>query len=421
LEVTVTRFSVTAGVVSILSATVMAAVAITSFETVPPEEAVIAPLLLQGTEAGMKAGFVKLEKLIEELKAEGKDPKQVAKAIRDAHAQAHGCVRAKFRVLSDIEIRRGAGVTDEVLAQLRQGLFEKEKNYKAWVRFSNGSGTPKLDFIPDGRGMAVKVMGVEGDRIKLDKTDELATQDFLMINFPRFFVKDVKDYAGFFKDQGEFLKTHEEERKIAGGIAMQIVTSPIETAYFSMTPVLYGKNAIKYHARPCEPWKQSLEIGDLDLNPLIAALRTLKKPDDIAAHVKDLSPKYDRYLRQALKNGLAENNACYDFFVQFHTDQKTEPVEDPTVEWKTPFYRVARISIPKQDFTQGRQDEFCENLALTPWHTKVEHQPLGGVQRARKPIYESISHLRREFNLKHELTTEDLLAEPTGEEVFGQF
>lgn len=404
----------------ILSLTAMAAIAITSFETVPPEENAIAPLLVQGTEAGMQASFVKLEKLIADLKAEGKDPKGVAKAIRDAHSHAHGCVRAKFRVLSDAELARNPGFTPELLSQLRQGLFAEEKSYRAWIRYSNGSGEPKLDFIPDGRGMAIKVTGVEGDRFKLDKTDELATQDFLMINFPRFFVKDVKDYAGFFKDQGEFLKTHEEERKIAGGIAMQIVTSPIETAYFSMTPVLYGKNAVKYHARPCEPWKQSLEIGDLDLKPLIAVLKTLKSPTDIAAHVKELSPKYDRYLRQALKNGLEKTGACYDFFVQFHETQKSEPIEDPTVEWKTPFYRVARVSIPKQDFTQGRQDEFCENMALTPWHAKVEHQPLGGVQRVRKPIYESISHLRREFNLKHELTTEDLLAEPNGSEVFHQ-
>ena len=401
-------------VVSLFSLSVRAA-DVTSFETVPPEEAKFLPALVKGTEAGLQKSFVALEKKIEELKAEKKDPKGIVKAVRDAHPLAHGCVRADFEVLPAAKIG-GEDLPESVRVQLKQGLFANAKTYKAYVRYSNGSSEVQPDYVPDGRGMAIKVVGVDGQRFKLEKINELHTQDFLMINHPQFFVKNLQDYAMFFADKAKFISTHEEERKIVGGIAMQITTTPTANSYFSMTPVLYGKNAIKYNARPCTAPAAVEKIGDLDLAPLLKVLKSLKQPSDVAAHVKDLSPKYDRYLRQALKNTLAANDVCYDFYVQFHENQTTEPIENPTVKWNTKFYRVARITIPKQDFTKGRQDEFCENLALTPWHSIVEHQPLGGVQRARLPIYESISQMRREFNLKHKLTTPDLLVEPTGYE-----
>lgn len=388
---------------------------ITPFETVPPEEAKFLPALVKGTEAGMLKSFAALEKKIEELKAEKKDPKGIVKAVRDAHPAAHGCVKANFEVLPADKIG-GPDLPESLRVQLKQGLFAKAKNYKAYVRYSNGSGEVQPDYIPDGRGMAVKVMGVDGQRFTVEKTNELHTQDFLMINHPQFFVKNLQDYAMFFADKGKFLASHETERMIAGGIAMQITTTPTANSYFSMTPILYGKNAVKFSAQPCTKPAPVEKIGDLNLAPLLKVLKSLKQPSDIAAHVKELSPKYDRYLRQALKNTLAENGVCYDFYVQFHEKQETEPVEDPTVKWNTKFYKVARITIPKQDFTKGRQDEFCENMALTPWHALVEHQPIGGVQRARLPIYDTISHMRREFNLKHGLTTHDLLAEPTGYE-----
>ena len=40
----------------------------------------------------------------------------------------------------------------------------------------------------------------------------------------------------------------------------------------------------------------------------------------------------------------------------------------------------------------------CENLSFTPWHTLLEHRPIGGIQRARKEIYQTISKVRHELN-----------------------
>ena len=67
-------------------------------------------------------------------------------------------------------------------ADLAVGLFAEARAYDAWVRFSNASPTPRSDKIGDARGMAIKIVGVAASRS--------GTQDFLMIDFPRFLVRD---------------------------------------------------------------------------------------------------------------------------------------------------------------------------------------------------------------------------------------
>src|SRR5436853_4447827 len=57
----------------------------------------------------------------------------------------------------------------EVLPELpehaRVGFFAKPAKYTAYVRFSNGTGRRQADAKPDVRGIAVKVVGVNGKKI----------------------------------------------------------------------------------------------------------------------------------------------------------------------------------------------------------------------------------------------------------------
>jgi hypothetical protein len=53
-------------------------------------------------------------------------------AHRDAHAKGHGCVKATFKVRGDIP------------TALKAGVFASPRTYTAWVRFSNGAGTPTM-------------------------------------------------------------------------------------------------------------------------------------------------------------------------------------------------------------------------------------------------------------------------------------
>jgi hypothetical protein len=90
-----------------------------------------------------------------------------------------------------------------------------------------------------------------------------------------------------------------------------------------------------------------------------------------------------------------------EFMVQPRTSSNMS-VEDSMTEWKesiAPFYTVAIINIPKQEFDTPEQNQFCENLSFTPWHSLPEHKPLGAINRMRKIIYENISTVRHQMNV----------------------
>jgi len=86
----------------------------------------------------------------------------------------------------------------------------------------------------------------------------------------------------------------------------------------------------------------------------------------------------------------------YDFLVHRQTDPKKEPIEDPTVEWTTSGEKVATITIEPQEFSAPEQLEFCENLSFNLWHAREDHRPLGGINRARDPVYQMSTGLRHD-------------------------
>ncbi len=103
-------------------------------------------------------------------------------------------------------------------------------------------------------------------------------------------------------------------------------------------------------------------------------------------------------LRLALVAALKDSEARFDLLAQVQTDAVATPIEDPTVEWGSPWQKVATIHIPAQVFDTPEQRTFGENLSFTPWHSLPEHRPLGGINRARKEIYRAISKQRHELN-----------------------
>ena len=113
-----------------------------------------------------------------------------------------------------------------------------------------------------------------------------------------------------------------------------------------------------------------------------------------------------------MANYLNNKKASFDFLIQFQTDAEKMPIEDPTIEWKSPFHKVATIEIPPQKFDSPQQMVFCENLSYSPWHSLADHQPLGGINRARKQIYAATSQLRHGLNAvpQQEPTEADLVA-----------
>lgn len=153
-------------------------------------------------------------------------------------------------------------------AELAQGLFEHDGIYSAVVRFSNSASQPQPDAIPDGRGMSIKVLGVEGDVVLADEQGG-QTQDFVMINHPVFFARNVKDYLRLEQvllqadnnplaalqmavTAGDWnpLHWHWREMLAVAQIAGHLPAHPASNTYFSMAPIRFGKYVAKYRAKP---------------------------------------------------------------------------------------------------------------------------------------------------------------------------
>ncbi len=284
-------------------------------------------------------------------------------AQRDAHPKAHGCVQAKFSVLHKLP------------EEVQIGIFKGFLDYPAWIRYSNGSGKVQDDSVGDARGMAIKLMGV--------KSSESGTQDFVMINHPVFFVRNAADYVDFQKALSEDnifkyffpglnpfnFRLH--ELGIANDIRRKEVFNPLDIQYWSTTPYRNGDKAMKFSVRSC------------------SAASTFRETS---------SPNF---LRENMSKQLDQGDACFDFMVQLRKHPIKMPIEDPTVEWSeedSPFIPVAKITIPRQEFDSPNQVSFCENLSFTPWHSIPEHQPVGGINRVRKTVYDTVSRVRHELN-----------------------
>jgi hypothetical protein len=301
-----------------------------------------------------------IQTIVAAIEADVREAALTAPARRDAHPKAHGCVRAEFQVLDDLP------------PDLSVGVFATPRRYQAWIRFSNGSGKPQPDSVGDGRGMAIKLMDVADS--------PSTTQDFVMINYPAFFVRNAADYVdfqmaknplGFFLPGFNPFRLRLHELLVAVAITRQTVLNPLNARYWSMAPILFGDGAAKYSARPAGPPSPFTATGTPD------------------------------FLRANLAQHLAQQGAEFDFMAQRRGAGGAMPVEDPTIAWDeaaAPFVPVARITIPPQSFDSPEQRAFCENLSFTPWHCVPAHRPLGGINRVRRIVYEHISRLRHDLN-----------------------
>lgn len=291
----------------------------------------------------------------------------VEQPLRDAHPKAHGCVAARFTVRQDLA------------PSFQYGVFKPGASYKAWIRFSNGSpNVDQDDGRGDTRGMAIKLLGVPGEKL-MPVRQEASSQDFVMINSPKFFINEPSDYETFFR----LIDAPHWWQKLtipfylgwqgsvnAWQMLRAVISNPLHTRYWSTVAYQLGegsvRQAVKFSARPCEKIPEQTSDNT--------------RPD---------------YLREAMRSSLANEGACMDFMIQ--KKAKNMFVEDHLNVWEediAPFEAVARITIAAQDFTTTERDDVCENLSFNPWHSLAAHKPLGAVSRVRLQVYKAISDRR---------------------------
>ena len=326
---------------------------------------------------------------------------------RDVHGKTPGCVKAAFTVL------------DNLASPYRFGLFAKPGEYKGWLRFSNGNHQFKPDYAGDVRGVALKVTGVPGEKLLESERDAL-TQDFVLMNSPVYFFRDVSVYAHFstmlgwgpnlfkYGEAGVLLRDTLpllnyrwnplawNWRSLIGAAVAQRPPppSPLHQRYWSASAYTLGpQQYVKYSVipRPCPP-------------------------DTALPAPPPIPDNDDNFLRTNLKRTLAARPWCFDFAVQLQVPGKNMPVEDPTIPWEekdSPFVTVAQIQIPRDpsgEFDTPPYACFCEALAMNPWHALPDHRPVGVFNRIRKNVYQEGARFRR---TKMDATQ----AEPTGWEL----
>jgi len=276
------------------------------------------------------------------------------------HPKMHGCIEAELSVENDLP------------DHLAKGIFSTPKTYKAWVRFSNSSPKIKDDYHKDFRGMAIKVLDVQGKFLTEDHENE---QDFVLVNKSTFQAKSVEmiarairaingniiDKLSFaFKYLPDLLKSLGKSQRCA---------SLFEISFFSQTPYSFGGTPVKYKMQ--------------------ARAQTVSALPE--------KPSYN-YLREKLKQDLKAKDYFFDFYIQFQEDPQTMPLENPSVEWTSPFHKVASLKIPMQQFDFEERNVFGEHQDYSPWHCIEEHRPLGEINFAREKVYQQLSRFRLERN-----------------------
>ncbi len=380
------------------------------------------PIDVEVVPKGEPADRIKTANLTRELQYKRRNnfPPQNGKAVRGVHPKSHGCVAAKFIVPKYIG------------SDYQVGLFAKPGTYKAMIRYSNASVLELADLRGGNgsRGMAIKVFDVNGPIMLADKGKR--NQDFLMINTPEFAFANVRDYLrltrvlmnhpvgagpdqyfipaklfefGIMNSSGKLSQAKPGESPIVTGmrqifntadwfkefnredvagtrlsakvvkkIKSQTVRNPLEVQYFSAAPFRFGPDRVmKFSVVPAAgvlPQKafSPEEIGALD----------------------------DNYLAQALKKSLTQGKAIHlSFMIQTVEGsqlegRKNDMIENAALAWSEkefPSVKVAHIIIDPAAQQNKKFVDACKSLRFTPWHALAAHEPLGGINRLRKPVY----------------------------------
>ena len=308
-------------------------------------------------------------------------------AMRSVHAKPQGVLKAKLTVTSGLP------------EPLAQGMFAKPGTYDVLMRFSTNTGDIMDDKVSVPRGLAIKVFGVEGERLQGSEGD--VTQNFLFFDGPAFNAPNAKKFLGSLKqlaattDRAEgakralsaTLQVAEKVVEAFGGKSTKLIsmgghapTHVLGATYFTAAALRHGKFMAK-----------------LSLAPASAELRAL------IDQVVDLKDRRDG-LREEVVAFMRTHRAEWDFRVQLCTDLETMPIEDASVEWpeeESPYAVVARVvAEPQEAWNDAIAGAVDDGMFFSPWRGLAEHQPIGNVMRARKVAYEHSAQFRATRNGK---------------------
>ncbi|MCQ4259426.1 catalase family protein [Stutzerimonas stutzeri] len=306
-------------------------------------------------------------------------------AIRSVHAKSHGLLQGEIEVMDDLP------------PELAQGAFAKAGRMPVVMRFSTNPGDILDDKVSTPRGLAIKLIGVDGER--LPNSDGQVTQDFVMVNAPAFLAPTPKDFlksvkliakttdraprakqalSAALRGAESLLEKAGGESPTLKGMGGHPMTNLLGETYYSVVPILYGRYFAKLSLVPVSPGLKALTDKAVDLSD---------KPNG---------------LREAIAAHFATEGGSWELRVQLATDIDKMPIEDASVVWPedlSPYVTVARIDVqPQTAWSEARAKKVDDEMSFSPWHGLAAHRPLGGIMRSRKPAYEMSSEFRARHN-----------------------
>ncbi|RYG32198.1 MAG: catalase [Burkholderiales bacterium] len=299
-------------------------------------------------------------------------------AIRSVHAKSHGILKGELEIPSGLP------------PQYAQGLFARPGLHPVVMRFSTIPGDLLPDSVSTPRGVAIKILGVEGERV--EGAEGASTQDFIFVNGPTFATNDPKAFLANLKlvaattDKAEAAKVALSSTLrafgAAGGILAPLGGQPathiLGETFWNQLPIRFGEHIAKLQLAPISPGLVALQREKVNLG---------EGPD---------------VLRAAVNEFMATNEGVWELRAQLGTDLDDTPIEKASQEWKeehSPFFPVARIRVaPQTGWSEARTRAVDDGMGFSPWHSIEAHRPLGQMMRIRKMAYDQSQRFRTERN-----------------------
>ena len=307
-------------------------------------------------------------------------------AIRSVHAKTHGILQGYLEVDTGLP------------SDLAQGLFAKPGRYPVVMRFSTIPGDILDDSVSTPRALAIKVIGVEGERLEGSERD--VTQDFVLNDGPAFGAPDPRRFLAKLRLLARTTNRAQRLKKILSAVMRQVQkvivvitgrpnstvatlgghpeTHILGDTFYSQAPLRFDDFVAKISVAPKSPELKALTRSPLNVNGV---------PNG---------------LREAVLDFFKKNGGVWEVRAQLCTDLEHMPIENAAVVWSeevSPYQRIARITVkPQLAWSEVRSSVVDDGMSFTPWHGLAAHRPLGGIMRVRKAAYEAAKKFRAERN-----------------------
>ncbi|NVD97990.1 LodA/GoxA family CTQ-dependent oxidase [Massilia sp. BJB1822] len=307
---------------------------------------------------GAASATAQLKEMFVDIVQEGRIKLGQKPALRAVFRKLHGVAHGRLEMAPNIP------------QEFKVGIFTHDK-LDAWVRFSSDTAPNATDFETT-LGIGIKLFGVPGPNAL---GEEGNTADFIMQNFPIFFVDTAEEMAAFthagvvLNDYDSYLKEHKKTADILNRMK-KVESSVLTTGYWAILPFHCGSHYVKYR--------------------LVPETAPENVPNDSS-----------NYLAVDMARRLAKSEYRFRLEVQKRTNPESMPLDRATVEWpleESAFVHVATLILPPQDIGRRGQAEYGELLSFNIWRVPPAQAPFGSIADARKVAYAAGAQCRRMAN-----------------------